>query len=77
MTMSAGIDEFERWLFDLVRQGLASARHQPFAFWDAAAARLVDAHMPGLESADVTTARVGVPAGTGAPAGAGAPAGQS
>ena len=47
-TMSAGIDEFERWLFDLVRQGVASARHQPFAFWDAAAARLVDAQMPGL-----------------------------
>ena len=47
-TMSAGIDEFERWLFDLVRQGLASARHQPFAFWDGAAARLVDAQMPGL-----------------------------
>src|SRR5688572_22006751 len=47
-TMSAGIDELERWLFDLVRQGLASARHQPFAFWDAAAARLVDAQMPGL-----------------------------
>ncbi len=47
-TMSAGIDEFERWLLDLVRQGLASARHQPYAFWDAAAARLVDAQMPGL-----------------------------
>ena len=47
-TMSAGIDEFERWLFDLVRLGLATARHQPFAFWDAAAARLVDAQMPGL-----------------------------
>ena len=31
-----------------MRQGLASARHQPFAFWDAAAARLVDAQMPGL-----------------------------
>jgi hypothetical protein len=46
--MSAGIDEFERWLFDLVRLGLATARHQPFAFWDAAAARLVDAQMPGL-----------------------------
>ena len=46
--MSAGIDEFERWLFDLVRQGLAAARHQPFSFWDAAAARLVDAQMPGL-----------------------------
>ena len=47
-TMSAGADEFERWLFDLVRQGLASARHQPFSFWDGAAARLVDAQMPGL-----------------------------
>src|SRR5581483_3087934 len=47
-TMSAGIDEFERWLVDLVRQGLAPARHQPFSFWDAAAARLVDAQMPGL-----------------------------
>ncbi|HVW33441.1 MAG TPA: SWIM zinc finger family protein [Acidimicrobiia bacterium] len=47
-TMSAGLDEFERWLFDLVRQGLASARHQPFSFWDDAAARLVDAQMPGL-----------------------------
>lgn len=46
--MSAGIDEFERWLFDLVRQGLASARHQPFSFWDNAAARLVDAQLPGL-----------------------------
>ncbi len=46
--MSAGIDEFERWLFDLVRQGLAPARHQPFAFWDNAAARLVDAQLPGL-----------------------------
>ena len=47
-TMSDGIDEFERWLFDLVRQGLASARHQPYAFWDGAAARLVDAQLPGL-----------------------------
>jgi hypothetical protein len=47
-TMSAGVDEFERWLFDLVRQGLAPARHQPFSFWDAAASRLVDAQMPGL-----------------------------
>jgi len=47
-TMSAGIEDFERWLLDLVRQGLATARHQPYAFWDAAAARLVDAQMPGL-----------------------------
>src|SRR5205807_784848 len=31
-----------------VRLGLASARHQPFSFWDAAGSRLVDARMPGL-----------------------------
>ncbi|MDQ4133606.1 MAG: SWIM zinc finger family protein, partial [Actinomycetota bacterium] len=47
-TMSAGLDEFERWLGDLLRQGLAAARRQPYSFWDAAAARLVDAQMPAL-----------------------------
>jgi hypothetical protein len=46
--MSAGIDDFERWLFDLVRQGFAAARRQPYRFWDAAAARLVDAQLPAL-----------------------------
>ena len=46
--MSAGLDDFERWLFDLVRQGLAAARRQPFAYWDTAAARLVDAQVPAL-----------------------------
>ena len=46
--MSAGLDDFERWLFDLVRQGFAAARRQPFAFWDTAAGRLVDAQVPGL-----------------------------
>ncbi|MFP5317997.1 MAG: SWIM zinc finger family protein [Acidimicrobiia bacterium] len=46
--MSAGLDDFERWLFDMVRQGLAAARRQPFAYWDNAAARLVDAQVPGL-----------------------------
>jgi hypothetical protein len=46
--MDAGIDDFDRWLRDLVRQGLAGARRQPFSFWDGAAARLVDAQLPGL-----------------------------
>jgi hypothetical protein len=46
--MSAGVDDFERWLHDIVRQGLASARRQPPSFWDAAGARLVDAQVPGL-----------------------------
>jgi hypothetical protein len=47
-TMSAGIDELELWLGDLVRQGLAAARRQPYAFWDEMASRLVDSQMPGL-----------------------------
>jgi len=33
----------ELWLRDLVRQGLAAAPGQPYSFWDAVAARLVDA----------------------------------
>ena len=46
--MSAGVDDFELWLHDLVRQGLATARRQPAGFWETAAARLVDAQLPGL-----------------------------
>jgi hypothetical protein len=46
--MSAGMDDFERWLHDVVRQGLASARRQPPTFWDSAGARLVDAQLSGL-----------------------------
>lgn len=46
--MSAGMDDFERWLHDVVRQGLASARRQPPSFWDTAGARLVDAQLSGL-----------------------------
>ena len=47
-TMSAGLDDFARWLADLVRGGLAGARRHPWAWWDATAARLVDAQLPGL-----------------------------
>ncbi|MGW4589828.1 SWIM zinc finger family protein [Amycolatopsis thermoflava] len=46
--MSAGLDDVELWLHDLVRQGLATARRQPPGFWETAAARLVDAQLPGL-----------------------------
>ena len=46
--MDAGIEEFERWLDDLVREGLAAARQRSYDYWDAAAARLVDAQLPGL-----------------------------
>lgn len=46
--MSAGLDEFERWLTDLVRGGLAQAGQQPISWWERTAARLVDAQLPGL-----------------------------
>ncbi|GAA6525551.1 SWIM zinc finger family protein [Intrasporangium sp. DVR] len=46
--MTAGMDDFARWLGDLARSGTAGVRSQPYAWWDATAARLVDAQLPGL-----------------------------
>jgi hypothetical protein len=46
--MTAGLDDFGRWLCDLVRAGTAAARQQPYSWWDTTAARLVDAQLPGL-----------------------------
>ncbi|MFT4087770.1 MAG: SWIM zinc finger family protein [Gordonia sp. (in: high G+C Gram-positive bacteria)] len=46
--MDAGVEEFSRWLTDLARGGLADAARRPSSWWDAAAARLVDAQLPGL-----------------------------
>ncbi|GAA5156498.1 SWIM zinc finger family protein [Nocardioides marinquilinus] len=46
--MDDGVDDLGTWLTDLVRGGLAEARRRPYAWWDAAAARLVDAQLPGL-----------------------------
>jgi hypothetical protein len=42
------MEDFARWLTDLVRGGTASARQQSYAWWDGTAARLVDAQLPGL-----------------------------
>jgi hypothetical protein len=42
-----GLTELDRWLRDLMRQGLAAAQAQPFRFWDTVAARMVDAQAPG------------------------------
>jgi hypothetical protein len=44
----SGLEEFERWLHDLVRQGFAQARERSYRFWDEAAERLVDAQAPTL-----------------------------
>ena len=59
--MTAGMEDFARWLGDLARGGTASVRSQPFSWWDTTAARLVDAQLPGLAdqvrsmASDVTT----------------------
>jgi hypothetical protein len=42
-----GLAELERWLFDLVREGLASVQGKPRSFWETPAARLVDAQAGG------------------------------
>jgi len=46
--VESGLSELERWLHDLIRQGLAQARERPYRFWDEAAERLVDAQAPAL-----------------------------
>jgi hypothetical protein len=46
--MDAGMEDFRTWLEDLVRGGTAAARHRGYTYWDTAAARLVDAQLPGL-----------------------------
>jgi len=56
--VQAGVEELSAWLGDLLRQGLASARGQPSSYWDAVAARMVDAQAPGLAYAVQTIAQV-------------------
>ncbi len=46
--VAAGLQELELWMRDLVRQGLAKVQEKDYGFWDAAAARLVDAQARGL-----------------------------
>jgi hypothetical protein len=43
-----GLDRFDLWLNDLVRNGLAGLELQPACFWENQAKRLVDAQAPGL-----------------------------
>jgi hypothetical protein len=44
---SAGLENLELWLSDLVREGLQAARTRPYGDWDRQAARLVDAQLGG------------------------------
>lgn len=46
--IAAGLAELDTWLCDLVRTGLATAQSKPYGFWEAIAARMVDAQAAGL-----------------------------
>jgi hypothetical protein len=46
--ITAGLGELDRWLQDLIGQGLAEMPAKPYDFWDGMAARMVDAQAPGL-----------------------------
>lgn len=46
--MDAGIEELAVWLTDLARTGIAAARQRDLTWWESAAARLVDAQLPGV-----------------------------
>lgn len=46
--MADGVNELERWLLDVARTGLATLQTQPLSTWEAQAARMVDAQLPGL-----------------------------
>jgi hypothetical protein len=46
--ISAGVDDLDRWLQDLVHVGLAEAAARPWSSYEQMAARLVDAQAPGL-----------------------------
>jgi hypothetical protein len=46
--VSAGLDDLDRWLGDQVRSGLNGMDRAGYAYFDAVAARMVDAQAPGI-----------------------------
>jgi hypothetical protein len=48
--VTKGLDALDLWLNDLVRGGLGAIESQPASYWEAQAARLVDAQAPALAS---------------------------
>ncbi|MFN7928963.1 MAG: SWIM zinc finger family protein [Blastocatellia bacterium] len=46
--VTAGVRELELWLYDLLRNGLASPQVQEHKFWETPAKRMIDAQAPGL-----------------------------
>ncbi|NOK62272.1 MAG: SWIM zinc finger family protein [Chloroflexi bacterium AL-W] len=58
--ITAGLNDLERWVRDLIRQGLATTQGKPYSFWESTAARLVDAQAPG--AARMVREMAGIPA---------------
>lgn len=46
--MESGLLELEQWLQDIVRQGIANTDAHKIGFWNAAAAKMVDAKLPSI-----------------------------
>lgn len=46
--VTAGLEELDRWMTDLIRQGFAAIQGRGHRFWDDVAARMVDAQAPGV-----------------------------
>ncbi|WP_322754931.1 DUF5691 domain-containing protein [Frankia sp. Cas3] len=64
--VDAGVAELRRWLADLAAGGLGAAQLKPAAWWEATAARMVDAQAPGLADviramAEIATTAAGPP----------------
>ena len=58
--IAAGLQEFELWLENIVRHGLGDPQIKSYAFWDAKAARMIDAQAPGV--ANLLQKMSGIPA---------------
>lgn len=63
--IEAGMRELERWLSDLLRQGLASVQASQASAWQTMAARMVDAQAPGAGQALLEAAEFLDPGSTG------------
>ncbi len=48
--VTAGVEHLDRWLNDLIRNGIGTLETQPTTFWEDQAARMVDNQAPGLAS---------------------------
>jgi len=46
--VTAGVQELQVWLHDLVRQGITAISTESYSFWEQPAARMVDAQAPSL-----------------------------